>query len=95
MRKLVLIFMLVSVPFSAFMTVYQVFRSEQLRRDISVLAEKQQGLFERNKRMIANIAILRSPERIDELARKELHLKEIDDKRIIHIEITGQEGGGE
>ncbi len=95
MRKLVLIFMLVSVPFSAFMTVYQVFRSEQLRRDISVLAEKQQSLFERNKRMIANIAILRSPERIDELARNELHLKEIDDKRIIHIEITGQEGGGE
>ena len=87
MKKLFKIVVLLFIPLSAFVTVFQVFRSQQLREDISALTEEQQSLFERNKRMLANIAILRSPERIDNLAEKELHLKKIPDDRIIHIRI--------
>ena len=91
MKRFFLIFVLLFIPLSAFVTVYQVFRSEQLRNDIADLSEKQQSLFERNKRMIANIAILRSPERIDKLAEKDLGLKQISGDRVIRIDIKNSQ----
>ncbi len=96
MRKALLLFILITVPFSAFMVVNQVFVNEQIQREIGTLIEKQQSLFEKNKRMVANIAILRSPARIDELAKNDLNLKQITDDRIIHIKIIpGKEESGD
>lgn len=94
MKKLFKIVVLLFIPLSAFLTVHQVFKSQQLRSEISDLAEEQQRLFERNKRMLTNIAILRSPERIDKLAEEELHLEQINDDKIIHIDIKPSSGEG-
>ncbi len=94
MKRAVMIFILLFIPLSAFVTVYQVYRSEKLRSEIADLSEKQQSLFERNKRMIANIAILRSPERIDKLAEKDLGLKQIPEERVIHIDINNSREEG-
>jgi len=95
MKKLFKMVLLLFIPLSAFVTVFQVFKSQQLREDIAALTEEQQSLFERNKRMLANIAILRSPERIDNLSQEELHLKKITDDRIIHIKINSGSGEGD
>lgn len=94
MKKLFKLVVLLFIPLSAFLAVYQVFRSQQLRNEISDLTEVQQSLFERNKRMLTNIAILKSPERIDKLAEEELHLEPITDDKIIHIDIKPSSGEG-
>ena len=93
MKKAVVLFILITIPLSAFMVVQQVFENELLQKEIRTLTEKQQTLFEKNKRLIANIAILRSPERIAELAQKELHLKQLPDKEMVFVKIhSGREG---
>ncbi len=93
MRKTVILFMLITIPLSAFMTVQQVFKNEQIQKEVRTVTEKQRTLFEKNKQMLTNIAILRSPERIDKLADNVLHLKQLSDKEMTYVEITsGKEG---
>ena len=76
MKKLIMILLAMSVPVMFFLSVHQVYRYQQLEREIAQLKEVQIELFESNKRKIANIAILSSPKRIAELAREELELKQ-------------------
>ncbi len=92
MKKAVILFVLITIPLSAFMVVQQVFENEQIQKKVRLLTEKQQALFEKNKRMLTNIAILKSPERIAELARKDLHLRRVPDKDMIFVHI-GSAGG--
>lgn len=76
MKKLIMILLAISVPVMFFLSVHQVYRYQQLEREIAQLQEVQIELFESNKRRIANIAILSSPKRIAELARTELKLEQ-------------------
>ncbi len=93
MRKTVILFMLITIPLSAFMTVQQVFKNEQIQKEVRTVTEKQRTLFEKNKQMLTNIAILKSPARINELAKNVLHLKQLSDKEMTFVEITsGKEG---
>jgi len=94
MKKVVLLFILLTVPFSLFIVVQQVFINEKIQKEMKVLTEKQRTLFEKNKRLIANIAILKSPARIESLAKNNLHLQEISDDKITHISIRSNKGGG-
>src|SRR6056297_43627 len=86
MKKLVLIVMAVSVPMMFFLSVHQVYRYQQLEREITQLQAKQTELFEINKRKIAKIAILSSPKRIAEVARTSLDLKQQQtDSKVLRI----------
>lgn len=87
MKKVIILLILLTVPVSLFVVVHQVFINEKIQKEMKVLTEKQRTLFEKNKRLIANIAILKSPARIENLAKKNLNLKEIPDDKIIHISI--------
>ena len=76
MKQVIMILLAVSVPVMFFLSVHQVYRYQQLEREIAQLKDVQIELFESNKRKIANIAILSSPKRIAELAREELQLEQ-------------------
>jgi len=78
MKKLILLILTFSVPMMFFLSVHQVYRYQQLEKDVAALRETQQELFEGNKRMIANIAILSSPKRISRLAVETLNLQRND-----------------
>ncbi len=66
------------------------FRFQQLRRSIGELEAEQRNILEENKRLIATIAILRSPERISDLAVEELELERTEPPDILRIEIDQQ-----
>lgn len=74
MRKLVLLILVASVPGLIFLTVRQVFNYNQVDNEVHSLIMDQRDLFEQNKRMVANLSILSSPGRIDELAENILEL---------------------
>ena len=87
MRKILIALMILSVPLSVFLSVYRVYSYQSLEREVENLKEEQADLFERNKRMIANIAIVSSPERIEQIAEEELDLSRIQPEQKLRIVI--------
>jgi len=81
-----------SIPALLFLSVHQVYRYQQLETEVAQLREVQKELFERNKRMIAHIAILESPRRIAELAEDELGLKQVPIEKRMRIILTQRKG---
>ncbi len=71
---IVLWLVLALVPVLLFANTWQAYRYNRLDRAISGAFDEQHELLERNKRHLAGVAALRSPARIDELARNELDL---------------------
>jgi hypothetical protein len=67
-----------------FLTVSQVYNYNQIDKEVHSLILDQRELFEQNKRMVANLSILSSPGRIDELAENilELDKRSVDTIRI-------------
>lgn len=92
MRKIGLFLLTLSVPVLLFLSVYQVFRYQNLQDEVAELQEQQIELFEQNKRMIANIAILSSPKRIARLADEILDLRQREPKDgVLRIVFDGEE----
>ncbi len=87
MRKILIALMILSIPLSVFLSVYRVYSYQSLERKVENLKEEQADLFERNKRMIANIAIVSSPERIEKIAEEKLDLSRIAPERKLRIVI--------
>ena len=82
-RALILIFL--TVPVFLFLNVWQVYRYKNLENTIEQLEEEQQEWVEKNKRLIAGIAVLSSPERLAKLAEEDLDLRELSPGRLIRI----------
>ncbi len=86
MRKLLLLLIVATVPGIIYLTVRQVYNYNQIDSEVYSLIKSQRELFEQNKRKVANLSILSSPERIDELAEDILDLRKTETSRI-RIEI--------
>lgn len=82
-RALILIFL--TVPVFLFLNVWQVYRYKNMENTIQKLEEEQQEWVEKNKRLIAGIAVLSSPERLAELAEEELDLEKLTPGKLIRI----------
>ncbi|MFW6368559.1 MAG: hypothetical protein ACOCZ9_02365 [Spirochaetota bacterium] len=67
---------LMFVPALLFANAWQAYRYDRLTRAISLVQSEQREAIERNKRHLAGIAALRSPARLDSLARNELELEQ-------------------
>lgn len=93
MKKIVRLLIALSIPVVLFLSVYQVYRYQSLEAEVSQLREEQKELFERNKRLIAHIAILESPRRIAELAADELDLRRVPMEKRLRIIVSSGEGG--
>lgn len=75
MKRLLAIALIVFLPVLLFLNVWQAFHYNNLVRQIGELEQKQFAVVEENKKAIAWIEVLKSPTRIQELARTTLGLK--------------------
>ncbi|MFO8064367.1 MAG: cell division protein FtsL [Spirochaetota bacterium] len=75
MRRYIAYACVIVLPVALFFNVWQSFRYEMLDQDVSQLEEEQREIVEENKRLIAGIAVLRSPARIQAVAEEELELE--------------------
>ena len=71
---------------------WQANRYTNLQKEIKRLEEAQEEWVESNKRLIAGIAVLSSPKRIEHIARTELDLQKINPENVLQIKI--EEGKG-
>jgi cell division protein FtsL len=86
-RKIFLIAAACSIPVFFFLQVLSAYQYQSAEREVRALEREQRDWFEKNKKIIAGISVLRSPERIEKVARDELGLEKIDTSRIKHLVI--------
>jgi cell division protein FtsL len=90
MRRLSILFVALLVVSLFFMGTWQGFRYQQLVREVRALEEEQKSWLEKNKKLIAGLAVFNSPERIEHIARDELKLNRIDNSRVIKVVSKGE-----
>jgi cell division protein FtsL len=81
-KKLVMIIAACTVPAFFFLQVLTAYHFQSLEREVRTLEKEQKDWFEKNKKIIAGISVLRTPERIEKIAQDELGLEQIDSSRI-------------
>jgi cell division protein FtsL len=85
LKKLVIFMIICSIPLLLLVNTWQMYRYNTLGKELSIKEEEQKVWMEKNKKMIAGIAVLRSPARIEKVAQEELGLEKIDSERITTI----------
>jgi cell division protein FtsL len=58
-----------------FLNTWQGYRFESLKRDVQAMEAEQRDWLEQNKKLVAAVAVLSSPQRIQRVAEEELGLK--------------------
>jgi cell division protein FtsL len=80
--------LIVSVPAFLGLTAWQSSRYGDLERELKKLEKTQEEWVENNKRLIAGITFLSSPDRIEHIARNELGLRKKEPEEVLQISIT-------
>lgn len=93
-RYLLLYFLIITMPLLLGLTAWQSSRYTSLRREINRLEATQEDWVESNKRLIAGIAVLTSPERIEKIAKNDLRLRKIRPEDVLQVRIAGGKGHG-
>jgi cell division protein FtsL len=90
MKKVWIFSLALLLPTILFLEVWSVFRYNKVNDQIDQLEKEQNEWLERNKKLIAAIAVYSSPERIEKIVEEELDLDKIDPVRIVNIILTGR-----
>lgn len=85
MKRLIFIVLTLIIPMLFFVNVWQGFRYERMKREVSLFESEQKDWLEKNKKLIAALAVFRSPGRIERIAESKLGLKRIDPARVWRI----------
>jgi hypothetical protein len=87
------IFILLVVAFLAlfFLNSWQGFRYQELERVVEMLELEQKNWLEKNKKVIAALAVLSSPGRVESLAVDKLGLKALKAEDILEITVQGDQ----
>jgi len=92
LKKIVLLLLALSVPALLSVEVWQVYRYRRLQDEVGELEVEQKRWLEENKKVLANISLFRSPERIQKLAEQALGLESAGPERILTIKVPGGKG---
>jgi cell division protein FtsL len=91
-KKIFFYLMVLSIPLLLGLASWQSARYGDLERELGRLEKTQQEWVENNKRLIAGISLLSSPDRIEHIARDELGLEKKRPEEVLLIHITGSGG---
>jgi cell division protein FtsL len=90
-RKLRLL-LIITLPVFVFANVYQTYSYQQLDQTVAAFEDQQKAWLEHNKRIIAGIAVLSSPERINEIAKDKLGLVQKPMEPRLRIRVPARSG---
>jgi hypothetical protein len=87
-------FIIMALAFIAlfFLNTWQGYRYQELEQDVGNLEVEQKDWLEKNKKVIAALAVLSSPERVEALAVDKLGLKPLKAEDVIKVNIKGGRG---
>jgi cell division protein FtsL len=87
-------FIIIALTFVAlfFLNTWQGYRYQELEQEVGNLELEQKDWLEKNKKVIAALAVLSSPERVEALAVDKLGLKPLTAEDVIKVNIKGGRG---
>jgi len=80
----------ITIPVMLALYAFQAKRYTDLTKEIRDLEQKQEKLIEDNKKLVSEISVLSSAERIEKIAVDELGMHKADKDDIIRVEMTGE-----
>lgn len=89
-----LYFAVVTIPVFLGLIAWQSNRYVNLKGEIHRLEENQAEWVESNNQLIAGIAVLSSPDRIEDIAKNDLGLRKIYPENVLQVKIRGGKGHG-
>ncbi|MHB9292487.1 putative cell division protein FtsL [Hollandina sp. SP2] len=89
-QLVLLYFIALTIPLLLGITAWQSSRYAALERQVGQLEVDQVEWIENNKSLIAGIAVLSSPGRIEKIAKNELGLSKIHPENVLQIRIEGR-----
>jgi cell division protein FtsL len=84
-RAAAAIFLVLLLGGLVFLSTWQGYRYESLKRELQGLEAEQRDWLEQNKKLVAALAVMGSPERVERIALKELGLKKLDKSRLVTV----------
>jgi len=94
-RRIFFYLLILSIPALLGLSAWQSSRYGDLERELKKLEKTQEEWVENNKRLIAGIIYLSSPDRIEHIARDELGLVKKQPEEVLQIAITESASGYE
>ena len=89
--KIVLIALFaLSIPVMLALYAIQAKKYTDLTKEIVELENKQEKLIEENKKLVSDIAVLSSADRIEKIAVEELGMHKAETEDIVRVEMTGE-----
>ncbi|MBN1524433.1 MAG: cell division protein FtsL [Spirochaetales bacterium] len=85
MNRIVVLLLACTVPVFFFLQVLQAYQFLNLEKQVQLLEAEQKEWVEQNKKLIAGISVMSTPERIDAIAQDELGLEKIDSSEIVRV----------
>jgi cell division protein FtsL len=85
-KRLLIIIFACTIPLVLFLTRVQAYHYMKLKAEVEKMEADQKEWLEKNKKLIASIEVLRTPQRIEKLATEQLGLQKIDKKRVTLVE---------
>lgn len=79
-----------SIPLMLILYAMQTKKYTDLTREIADLESKQEKLIEENKKLVSDISMLSSAERIEKIAVEELGMHKAEPEDIVRVEMTGE-----
>ena len=79
-----------AIPFVMCLYAVQARRYTALTSEIKELEKKQEKLIEENKKLVSDIAVLSSADRIEKIAVEELGMHKAETEDIVRVEMTGE-----
>ncbi|MEE0886395.1 MAG: septum formation initiator family protein [Treponema sp.] len=79
----------VSIPLLLLAYAVQTRRYAELSREIAELESKQERLIEQNKKLVSDISLLSSTDRIEKIASEELGMHKAETEDIVRVEMNG------
>ena len=88
--KFFLFIVVLSIPTMLCLYAAQARQYTNLTKEIRELERKQEKLIEENKKLVSDIAVLSSADRIEKIAVEELGMHKAETEDIVRVEMTGE-----
>lgn len=89
-KTLLYIFVSILIPGLLILNAIQAERYMEIEREVQALEEKQTQLVEENKKLITDISLLSSSQRIGNIAENELEMHKAESDEIIRVEMENK-----
>ena len=89
-KKLLLCVLAFAIPVMLYLYAIQAKRYTDLEKDLRELERKQAELIEQNKKLVSDISVLSSADRIEKIAVQDLGMHKAQAEDIVRVEMTGE-----